>query len=407
MDAWTTSNREFTFWIAKYLRHTNFAVAELQMPFQNNATFGRNRITAQLMRSGDLLNGCYIYASIDPIAYDGTPGSYDISLTPPAAAWYVNSLGHAMIRDVKLIIGNTEFDTHTGEFLELSDQLMAPPEKLLGEMDGHYNTVQQLIFAAQNQQHLYTPMRFWFNRFHEQALPMVSLYWHEVDLYLSTRSIDDLTVVSGGAVGHVTVPQDPAEMHMLCNYVYLDRPERAAFANGKHEYVFRQTQFLGEEAHPATSASQNHNIRFNNPVTEIIFVCQQDAHVAAKDYFEYGGIPEGAPDVHAADPIRSAQILLNNQERTIMHPARYYRLVQPWQCHSRVPNGFIYCYSFAKDPENLLETGSVNMSRMDSAVLRVLYKTGAQAWPGQFRCYATSIQITKVNAGMMGVKFGG
>jgi hypothetical protein len=49
--------------------------------------------------------------------------------------------------------------------------------------------------------------------------------------------------------------------------------------------------------------------------------------------------------------------------------------VQPYQAHSRFPaaDRWVYCYAFGLKPEELLHTGSVNMSRMDNASLRITY----------------------------------
>lgn len=53
----------------------------------------------------------------------------------------------------------------------------------------------------------------------------------------------------------------------------------------------------------------------------------------------------------------------------------YYRQVQPYQAHARIPapDRYVYCYAFGLKPEELLHTGSVNMSRMDNANLRITY----------------------------------
>jgi len=406
------SNIDLTVFRILYRRHTNFQIGELVMPFQSNATFGRNRITGQLQRSGDLLAAVYLYVLLDQITYT-VPGNYDP--TVPNAAWYVDAIGHAMLLDQDITIGHTEFDDQNGEYLELHDCLMAPPEKLLHEMSGHAETDGQLMSNSLNQQHLYIPFRFWFSKWIEQALPMVALYWHDVNVNLSTRPIAQLVKYAGAITSaDVTVPADPLDMHMLCNYVYLDRAERAAFANGKHEYLFEQMQFLGEVAHPSTEATNNINIRFNHPVNELIWVCQQDAKIASLDWFDFSG--KSTSSLHPVvttfdvpqDPFLTGQIELNNHDRTIEHPAQYYRTVQPYQAHSRFPHRWVYCYSFSTHPEGLLDSGSVNFSRMDSAFLRLTFPTDAVlGWTGQVRVYARSKQVAKVNAGMMGVKYGG
>lgn len=416
-DCYLLAPHDLTFWKAAYPRHTNFAMTELEIPYENLAGYGRTHITARVRRAGDLLSQVYKYDRVTPIGYDGAPGCYDETTVPISAAWYTDALGHAMIQNIAVNIGNHQFDRHTGEFLELLSSLTDAPERLLGEQIGKYATQIERIYAGQNTQHLFTPLRFWFNRFYEQALPMVGLYWHDVDIVVDQRPVAELYHTSGGATGHTTVPADPIESHLLGNFVYLDKGERASFASGKHEYIFDQVQFLGEETHTAATTVQQHTIRYNHPVGEIIWVCQRDDLVtggpaAGNHWFEFQGVPfneSGFGPVHDTDAFETASILLNNHNRTIEHRAHYYRLVQPHERHTRslAPNRWAYSYAFGLRPEHILDTGSVNMSRMDQAILRITYPTVAsgRSWTGRTRIYGRSKNVAKVCIGMMGIKF--
>lgn len=415
-DAYFIAIAELTYFKAAYPRHTNFAITEVQIPFCSNTGYGRQRMQAKIPRAGDLLYQVYMYDEIAPISYDG-PGVYNELAVPIAAAWYTDALGHAKIVDYEIQIGQHPFDRQTGEFLELSDSVMAPGEKLLGDMIGKYSTVIERIYAGQNTQRLYTPFRLWFNRFIEQSLPMIALYWHDVYILVNQRPLTELYHTSGAATGHTVVPDAPRETYLLGLYIYLDKVERASFANGKHEYLFDQVQYLGEETHPAATTVQPHSIRFNHPVQEILWVCQQDAHVTGgpalgNNWFNFQGVPfneSGFGPLHDTHPFERATILLNNHDRTIDHYADYYRHVQQWEKHTRMSahNRWIYGYSFAIKPENLLDTGSVNMSRLDQAVVRITYPSVAsgRSWTGRTRFYGRSRNLAKSSIGMMGIKF--
>lgn len=418
------SPSELTFWKAHYPRHTNFAVTELQIPFCSNTGYGRSRMMAKMSRAGDLLSQLYMYDEIAPITYDGTPGSYDVTATPIAASWYTDGLGHAKIIDAEIQIGQHPFDRHTGEYMEIMDCLFSPAEKGLDKLVGKYPTTLDRVFAGQNTQRLYTPFRFWFCRFYEQALPIIALYWHDVNLIINQRPLSELYHSSGGAVGHTVVPDAPRETYIIGMFVYLDKIERGSFANGKHEYIFDQVQYLGEETHPAASTVQQHSVRFNHPVQEILWVCQKDDVVVGgpnivngqggNNWFDFSGVDynesgtAGAP-LMPTHPFERAIILLNNHERTIDHFADYYKQVQQWEKHTRLSpaNRWIYGYSFGLRPENLLDTGSTNMSRLDQAVVKITYPTVAsgRSWTGRTRFYGRSRNLAKSTVGMMGIKY--
>jgi hypothetical protein len=287
-------------------------------------------------------------------------------------------------------------------------------------MVGRYAGVAGLEDAAMRVQDLYSPCQFWFNRFYEQVLPIGGLYWHETRLEMQTRTIASCLVYQGafaaniGDAAWMSPPTDATEMHILCNFVFLDNAERAAFANGKHQYVFDQLEYLGEINLDGVGGLKQHDIRFSQPVQEIIWVCQRDAvlNIATatyngSDYFNFSGVPAVIPftggHTVATDPYETAQIYLNNQQRTIAHTAKYFRCVQSYQSHTRTPDRHVYCYCFGTAPELMLDTGSVNMSRMDNAKLNVTYP--AVAWLGKIRIYARKKNVGKAVVGMFGQKY--
>jgi hypothetical protein len=340
-------------------------------------------------------------------------------------AFWVNAIGHAILLENACDIGSHDFDTHYGEFLEMWESLTAPSDRLLSQMTGRYSSEIACAEASLQDQTLYVPMRYWFNRFTEQALPLVALYWHDVELTFSTRQLSQLYRARGAAAAHiqtggvsnvnVVVPDVLDDMHMLTNLVYLDRPERAAFANSKSEYVIDQTQFLGSEAVNVASSTVSHSIRFNHPIQEVIWAIRTDAATADNDWFNFWGnlTTAGALPVRLlTDPFRSASILINNHNRTVDHPAMYYRQVQPYQSHSRFPaaDRCVYCYSFGLKPEEMLHTGSVNMSRLDSAYLRVTYNGAGGVDPlhppvsGNIFIFGRNKNVAKITVGMAGLK---
>lgn len=405
------------------------------MQFNNTAGFGRQKFTCKVSRSGDLLYGMYVAVNLPRIVYPldpahpGPPAQF-LYYNPAGGsyAFWVNAIGHALLLETVINIGAHDFDDHYSEFLEMFESLTAPSDRLLSQMTGRYASEAACAEASLLDQTLYIPMRFWFNRFSEQALPLVALYWHDVELTFSTRNVNQLyqarglaavpanIQIGGTSATKVVIPDAVSDMHMLNNLVYLDRPERAAFANSKSEYVMDQTQFLGAESVNAASSTINHSIRFNHPVQEIIWGVRTDASTADNDWFNFWGnlTTAGALPVQLlTDPFRAAGIALNNHTRVDDRPAMYFRQVQPYQSHSRIPaaDRCVFCYCFGLRPEEMLHTGSVNMSRMDSAQLRITYNGagGVDALrppvTGTLFVFARNKNVMKITVGMAGLKF--
>jgi len=78
----------------------------------------------------------------------------------------------------------------------------------------------------------------------------------------------------------------------------------------------------------------------------------------ANNHFNYSGID-------SRDPVSTCALFLNNQSRFSNKPGVWFRLVQPYQFHTNIPDCFMYVYSFALHPEDPTPSGSCNMSRID------------------------------------------
>ena len=86
--------------------------------------------------------------------------------------------------------------------------------------------------------------------------------------------------------------------------------------------------------------------------------------------FNFSAAIPGTPvPSNAVDLLNNAKIMLNGHERFAERPQSYFRLVQPYQHHTRIPNKHIYVYSFGLRPEEHQPSGTCNFSRIDNAHL--------------------------------------
>ena len=70
--------------------------------------------------------------------------------------------------------------------------------------------------------------------------------------------------------------------------------------------------------------------------------------------------------------LQDAVLQLDGFDRFQLRSAGYFRLVQPWQYHTVIPEDFfVYSYSFCLEPESAQPSGSFNASRMDSVTLQL------------------------------------
>ena len=118
-------------------------------------------------------------------------------------------------------------------------------------------------------------------------------------------------------------------------------------------------------------------------------------------------LSETALDMHCwgENPVITAKLQLNGQDRFADREGSYFDVVQPWQHHTRAPDTGINVYSFALRPEEHQPSGTCNFSRIDNAYLQLLLSnstvTGTQT--AKVRVYAVNYNVLRIMSGMGGL----
>ena len=120
-------------------------------------------------------------------------------------------------------------------------------------------------------------------------------------------------------------------------------------------------------------------------------------------------LAETALDMHCwgENPVVTAKLQLNGQDRFSEREGSYFDVVQPFQHHTRNPDTGINVYSFALRPEEHQPSGSCNFSRIDNAVLQLVLSSGTVAGTAtaKVRVYAVNYNVLRVMSGMAGVAY--
>jgi len=102
------------------------------------------------------------------------------------------------------------------------------------------------------------------------------------------------------------------------------------------------------------------------------------------------------------NPVVTAKLQLNGQDRFSEREGTYFDLVQPFQHHTRHPDTGINVYSFALRPEEHQPSGTCNFSRIDNATLQLVVSAAAigSSATAKVRVYATNYNFICVMSGM-------
>ncbi len=405
-----------------YRRHTNFSIESIEQVFSGTADFGR-KVTCTISRNGDLINHIYLQVQFPALSV----GSVFTGTLPNNVAW-TNSLGHALIRQVQVEIGGQRIDQHYGVWLEIWDELTQTSEKQNGynHMIGKYATNVGLVGNAASPRIYYVPLQFWFCKNPGLSLPLIALQYHEVKIILEFRTAAELVVGLTAAgdrdnASNTTTIVDSAGVSLQTaalwvDYIYLDTEERRRFAQMSHEYLIDQLQFTGAESLQLDQVANKIRLNFNHPVKELVWVLQMSQNftigTAYNDWFNFSAALPGTPTPsNAVDLMADAKILLNGHDRFQVRPQTYFRLVQPYQHHTRIPDKHIYVYAFGLRPEEHQPSGTCNFSRIDNAQL-VFDLTNianlanvSSGDTGQISIYATNYNVLRIMSGMGGLAY--
>ncbi len=386
-DVFLTGDPQITFFKVVYRRHTNFAIEAIEQTFSGTVDFGR-RVTCQVSRNGDLMHK--VYLQVDLPAMTQTTGT---------VAW-TRHVGHALISYVNVEVGGQEIDKQYGDWLNIWNELTQSAEKQDGydTMIGN-TTALTTAGAAIPAATLYIPLQFWFCRNPGLALPLIALQYHEVKFNIQFRAASECYVTDDNLAPDSGVPAI-SNASLYVDYIYLDTDERKQFAQVQHEYLISQIQFTGDESY-SNSAIKN-KLSFNHPCMEFVWVFQLDSNVdsGANRWSDY---TDGSTPYAGGQTVADAKLQLNGHDRFAVRAGAYFNIVQPYQHHTRCPAVGIYCYSFSLNPEQHQPSGSLNMSRIDSASLLLNLTTGTQA--GKLRVYAPCRNIFRCVSGMGGLAY--
>ena len=118
-------------------------------------------------------------------------------------------------------------------------------------------------------------------------------------------------------------------------------------------------------------------------------------------------LTETSLDMHCwgQNPVVTAKLQLNGQDRFSEREGSYFSWVQPYQAHTRCPDEGINVYSFALRPEEHQPSGTCNFSRIDNATLQLVLSNATVQGTNtaKVRVYAYNYNVLRIMSGMGGL----
>jgi hypothetical protein len=394
----------------------------IQQTFSGIPNYG-NTVYCQISRNGDLIHRTYLEVGVN---------TSSVTNTANPTVSYVNYLGLRLLKSVSIEIGGQQIDKHYSDWLYIWNELSLPRGKryaydtMVGADRDALNSGVYGSGTGNNKiTTLYIPLEFWFCRNIGLALPLIALQYHEVKVNINFESAAKCGAVSTGTFN----------ASLWVDYIYLDTDERRRFAQLSHEYLIEQLQFTGQEA--IASSSVKTKLNFNHPCKELVWFIAKDSDTTTENvnnWFNYTTKSNAVDALLAnnaalnetlmqsdinyvakassapSNPVKNAKLVLNGNDRFYERPGRYFNLIQPYQHHENIPsNAGINVYSFSLKPEEHQPSGTLNMSRIDTAVLNLTFEADIT---GKYKAsdytlfvYAVNYNVLRILSGMGGLAY--
>jgi hypothetical protein len=505
-----SGNPDFTYFymVLKKYSHFSFESVTLPMDGPQELSFSQPiQLRAKIQRVADLLSDLYftftlpdIYSKyFDPNAPGATHGRSQYNFQ------WVRYIGAQIIQDATFLIGGTQvqqFDSDyiiataftdqdetqynkwqqlVGDIPELYDPAKGQYSGTVGNAafrtPGYYPTVYpnldpsvkiQNNFPSIPGRDITLPLSFWFSQSPALALPLVALQYHECEIQLTLRPIQDLYTIldpagyrvrpenkvvasmsqlQSGAVNYTddTEPGNyinqyltdigyavpsmntwPLNPRLQATYVYLTDDERRTFAIKPLKYIIRQvTKYPFQNI----NSRQLFDIHTHNPVPRLIIIPRRsDIIKNLNDWTNYtnwwrypsapfipaiSSIPIGGySGINGTglqqDIIRQLRIVCDGNEIQETKPISYFTQVSSWKYATGVFPPGLAIYSFALDTSKWTKpSGSLNTSRVKNFQLDI------DMWPLppntpfliNYVVYVESINFLIIEGGMGGLKY--
>ena len=257
-DAFFTDDPEYTYFIKNFQKHTNFAPFFVDLDVEGEVEFGNTIRCTIPQNQGDLLKTVSMKVELSSIQQNLVNNIEGIG--------YVESIGHAMIEYVEILIGGQVIQRIPSDFLAIySDNYVTQTKqhnlaKLIGkpplELSGtHVSTVQiaGYLGLATSDTKYFVDIPFYFYNNPELAVPLCAITGQEIEIVIKLRDLKDCVW------GYDTT--DPANsnsifylgdfvqtkgliksLKLTTEMVSLDEEEKQMLLSKKIDYIITQVQ---------------------------------------------------------------------------------------------------------------------------------------------------------------------
>lgn len=404
-DRFFTMNPEYTHFKENFRKHSNFSTEFVDVEADQVVDFGKTFRFSIPNNAGDLIRTVSFKMTL--------PGLNETNVG------YIESVGHAIIDHVDLLVGGQMVQRVSSDWLEIHGEhyYTQTKQNALFQLTGKYpvrsagvrsNSVSVLGYlgTSTNDVDFYVDVPFYFHREPTLAFPLCAVCdQQEVEVEVTLRDVADLVVdVNDGSLPVLSGTHSVKECIMQCEMVFLDPIEKIKFKNTPKDYLITQNQ-LNSFLIPKGQDTFKCKLSFTNLVKELYFVIQSEgARVFDFDNYRQtdldGRLVQYEHLKHLTLTLDGSEVLTEKTGKAV-----FLKAVQAAIHHAKTQLiRRFYSYSFALEPEKAQPTGQLNFTVIKDQNLGLTLNRNALQ-DRQLRVYARSYNVLRVAGGNARVIF--
>lgn len=412
-----TLDPDYSHFIESFKRHSNFSREYVDIDSENGADFGKKVRFKIPQNQGDILKTISVRCTLPEILTSTT--------------MYIESVAHALIEHVELIIGGKVIQRITSDYLQIYsehnvtqtkqkglEQLIGKyplrtTDKKVGEVisggGGNTGIIIHDTLGLNTDETFFIDIPFYFYNHPELAIPLCAITKQEVEVEFKLRDVQDLVIKGDGTYITLNETLKIKEFQLCTELVFIDCEERIKFQKMKRDYLITQIQQNIFDVDAGVNTGK-FKLDFDNPVKELYFVIQrqgttgdgvsQGNFVTIFDYDNTASVEGGKFILY--ENLDHLTLTLDGQEIITRDTGNviFLKAVQGAIHHSKTQLiRRFYSYSFALQPEEWYPTGQVNFSLVKEQLVN-LSLTNCPDFNRQVRIYALSYNILRIREGI-------
>ena len=411
-EKYFTLNPDYSYFVESFKKHSNFSTQYVDIEPENQVNFGSKVQFRVPQNNGDLLKTLSVKFTLPPLTNNMI---------------YIESVGHALIEYVDLIIGGKVIQRITSDYLQIYSEhyITQTKQKALEQLIGKYplRTSDKLVSQVVNnagiiingtlglgtEENFFVDLPFYFHEHPELAVPLCAINKQEVEVEFKLRNAQDIVIKINGNYEKLEQGISISDFQLCSELVYLDCVEKVKIQNTSRDYLITQIQ---ENVFDVGLGVKEGSFKLDivNPVKELYFVIQrqgttgdgitQGNFVTPFDYDNLYAVIDDKLILY--ENLDYLTLTLDGQDIITQDTGNviFLKAIQAAIHHSKTQLiRRFYSYSFALQPEEWYPTGQVNFSLIKEQILN-LNLTDSPDFARQIRVYAESYNILRVSEGI-------